>query len=144
MVTIRVSLCALLALTAMACASKDTIEQQEADFRLWQQSKKCLVSKSLEPAIKMCVHGQGDLERGRKMVTESLRQWLDAVRSIHPGVTDKVEFTCESPHGYVRIRSGSGRAFACATATFFPALIAVPNITIPYRTTYKGSTSPET
>jgi hypothetical protein len=88
------------------------VEQQEADFRLWNESKKCLVTQSLEPAVKICVHGQGDLERGRGLVAESMRQWLDAVRGIHSGVTEKVEFTCDNPHGYVRIRGGSGRAFA--------------------------------
>ncbi len=106
----------LLSLTASttlaACASHDSIEQQEDEFRLWSESKNCIVTKSLQPAIKVCVHGQGDLERGRDLVAESLRQWLDAVRGIHPGVTDKVEFTCDKPHGHVRIRGGSGRAFA--------------------------------
>ena len=107
----------LLAVAAVGCESPDTIEQQEADFRLWQQSKKCLVNQSLQPAIKICVHGQGDLDRGREMVMDSLPQWLDAVRPLHPGVTDKIEFTCDDPHGWVRIRSGSGRAFASAGKT---------------------------
>ena len=104
------------ALLASACGSVEHGEQED-HYRLWQQSKKCLVNMSLEPAIKICVHGQADLERGRKMVTNSLGQWLDAVRQIHSGVTDKIEFTCDKPHGYVRIRGGSGRAFASAGKT---------------------------
>jgi len=100
-----------------SCSAPDEIGQQEADFRLWSGSDKCIVTKSLEPAIKICVHGQGDLDRARQMVSGSLPQWLDAVRGIHPGVTDEVEFTCDKPHGYVRVRGGSGRAFASAGKT---------------------------
>jgi hypothetical protein len=113
----RVLICAALtaSTTLAACASDDShdsSEQQEDEFRLWSQSKNCLVRKSLQPVVTICVHGQGDLKRGRGLVAESMRQWLDAIRGIHPGVTEKVEFTCDDPDGYVRIRGGSGRAFA--------------------------------
>jgi len=37
------------------------------------------------------------------LTLEAMRQWLDAVRPLDPGVTSSVVLSCESPHGYVRV-----------------------------------------
>lgn len=109
----KIALASLFTSTALltACVSDD-YGQQEDYYKLWSSSKKCIVTKSLQPVIRICVHGSGDLARSRDLVRESMRQWLNAVRPLHSGVTDQVEFSCDNPHGYVRVRGGSGRAFA--------------------------------
>jgi hypothetical protein len=111
-----------------------------APYVIWQQSSACLITKSLEPSIRMCVTGY-NASHAQQQTKASLLQWLDAVRDLNPAVTSTIEFTCDNPHGRltvdntgeysyagdVHVRSNSapgtylhefGHAFACLGDTY--------------------------
>ena len=85
----------------------------EADqYVIWQQSANCMITKSLKPALTMCVTGQGDLDRARKLTEKSLLQWLDAVRDLHSGVASKIVFSCTNPDGRLTVDNNGEYAYA--------------------------------
>ncbi len=113
------------ALVAASCAAVEDREPTEgraesggegtpeaAPYVIWQQSAQCIITKSLKPAIKMCVTGYGDLTRARQLTEKSLMQWLDAVRDLHAGVATKVEFDCSEPDGRLVVDNSGEYAYA--------------------------------
>jgi len=81
----------------------EDLDVLDSEYRVWQRSASCLVTKSLTPSIRMCVTGRGDLARARTFTEAALKQWLDAVRPLNEGVTATIVFTCDAPDGRVRV-----------------------------------------
>jgi hypothetical protein len=104
-------------LLALGCSSNDsgaeeTVASDESAYVLWQRGAACMIRRSLEPSIKLCVTGVGDLNRARTLSQQSLEQWLNAIRPLHPNVTSVVEFTCTSPHGRLIVDNTGEYAYA--------------------------------
>lgn len=106
---------AILLLSASCTYDTDedtTAESQESPYIANAYTNYCLLTKTHAPSIKMCVQGNGDLTRARRLTEESLLQWLNALRPVTSNVTSTIEFTCNSPDGYVTVSNSVQRAYA--------------------------------
>ena len=114
---------AIPAVLSVSCAAVDERRHDEGGqsataapvaepYVIWQQSAKCIITKSLKPELTMCVTGSGDLDHARQVTAKSLMQWLDAVRDLHKGVATKVVFGCTNPDGRLTVDNSGEYAYA--------------------------------
>ncbi len=101
-----------LGCTAPNHADEESVASDESAYIQWQQSNACIIRRSLEPSIKLCVTGVGNLTRARTLSKASVEKWLDAIRPLNTNVTTVVEFDCTSPHGRLIVDNSGEYAYA--------------------------------
>jgi hypothetical protein len=63
----------------------------------------------LNPNYRLCVDGAGATVQKQLEVKQALVEWIDAIRDMHPSVTNNVEISCQSPyHMHATVNQGNG------------------------------------